>query len=120
MALADSAPALRDALEVWATAWARQDVPTYLAAYAPTYSPPGKKRADWERERRERLTQPVFVRVAVDEVTVQEAAGAHPRVRFVQRYESERYEEKSSKVLTFGKYEGRWLIEKEENSRLAR
>jgi hypothetical protein len=113
----DQTLALRDAVDTWLAAWSRQDVAGYLAAYAPAYVPPGRKRAEWERERRERIRQPVFIRVHAEEMKV-EAAGTRPRVSFLQRYESERYEEKSRKVLTFVKQEGRWLIEKEENVRL--
>jgi uncharacterized protein YchJ len=116
----DLSLALREALDSWLGAWARQDVDAYIGQYAAGYAPPGRKRAEWERERRERLRQPVFIRVAAEEVSVQAADSARPRVTFVQRYESERYEEKSRKVLTFVKQGGRWLIEKEENLRLAR
>jgi len=116
----DLSLALREALDAWLGAWARQDVEAYIGQYAPGYAPPGRKRAEWERERRERLKQPVFIRVAAEEVSVQGGDSARPRMTFVQRYESERYEEKSRKVLTFVKQGGRWLIEKEENLRLAR
>ena len=115
---ADATFALRDALDTWLAAWSRQDVPGYLAQYVPNYAPPGKKRAEWEKERGERLKAPVFIRVGADEVKVQGEGATRARVSFVQKYESERYEEKSRKVLTFVKQDGRWLIEKEENSRM--
>jgi len=101
-------------------AWRRQDVAAYLSSYAPDFTMPGKKRAAWEAERRQRLTHPVFIRVSADALEVHDAASARPSVSFIQHYESESYEEKSRKVLTFVKVAGRWLIEREENSVLPR
>ena len=122
----DSSPAarspegeLRDAVDAWLGAWRQKDAAAYIAHYTADFAPPGKKREAWVSERRERLQQPVFIRVVLTDMQVQDAQGAHPRVSFVQEYESERYSEKSRKVLTFVSQDGRWLIEKEENAKLA-
>ena len=112
--------ALRDAVDDWLSAWRQKDAAAYIAHYTADYAPPGKKHQAWAGERRERLAQAVFIRVNIDEVQVQDAQSTHPKVSFVQEYESERYSEKSRKVLTFVSQGGRWLIEKEENAKLAR
>ena len=112
--------ALRDAVDDWLSAWRQKDAAAYIAHYTADYAPPGKKRQAWVGERRERLAQPVFIRISIDDVQVLDAQSAHPKVSFVQDYESERYSEKSRKVLTFVSQGGRWLIEKEDNAKLAR
>lgn len=112
--------ALRDTIDDWLSTWRQKDAAAYLAHYTADFAPPGKKHQTWAGERRERLAQPVFIRISIDEVQVQDAQSAHPKVSFVQEYESERYSEKSRKVLTFVSQGGRWLIEKEDNAKLAR
>ncbi|MDB5806407.1 MAG: repeat-containing protein [Betaproteobacteria bacterium] len=112
--------ALRDAVDEWLSAWRQKDAAAYIARYTADFAPPGKKHEAWAGERRERLVQPVFIRVVLTDVQVHDGQSAHPKVSFVQEYESERYSEKSRKVLTFVKQSGNWLIEKEENARLAR
>jgi len=117
---ADASVVLRDTLASWLDAWRRQDVAAYLSHYTADFTAPGKTRDVWESERRQRLRRPQFIRVSAADVQVQDPAGARPRVSFVQRYESENYDETSRKLLTFVKQGGRWLIEKEENTRMAR
>jgi hypothetical protein len=120
VAAQDDNQALRAALDAWLEDWRKQDVAAYLAHYAPGFLVPGKSHAAWERERRQRIGRAVFIRVAADQVRVQAADEARPRVEFMQSYESESYQETSRKVLTFVKDHGRWLIEKEENKALQR
>ena len=116
----DEAPALREALAAWLDDWRKQNVDAYLAHYAPDYAPAGKKRAVWEKERRERLAKPGSIAVDAQEVELRATDSARPKIAFVQSYKSDRYEEKSRKALTFVKRNGRWLIAREENTPLPR
>jgi hypothetical protein len=119
-AAADVARALRETVEAWADAWRKKDATAYVAHYAADYALPGENHAAWAVARHKRLKLPVFIHVTLEEVKVEDAQGAHPRVSFVQKYESDRYRETSRKTLTFVKQGGRWLIGKEENAKLAR
>jgi len=116
----DEAPALREALAAWLDDWRKQNVDAYLSHYAPDYAPAGKKREVWEKERRERLATPSSIAVDAQEVELRATESARPKIAFVQSYKSDRYEEKSRKVLTFVKRNGRWLIAREENAPLPR
>jgi hypothetical protein len=116
----DRAAALRAALDAWLKDWSKQDVAAYLAHYASTFSAVGKSRIAWERERRQRLSQSAFIRVSAANVRGEDGGSAHPRLVFEQSYESDSYQEKSRKVLTFVQEDGRWLIEKEQSSALPR
>ena len=112
----DDLPALRQVLDAWLADWSRRDVPAYFAHYAPTYVAAGKAREDWEKARGERIKRARFIRVAAEGVQVREAGSARPQLVFTQRYESDSYKERSHKILTLVKLDGRWLIEKEENT----
>src|SRR5690348_6683876 len=64
---ADESAEVLKALNGWAQAWSKKDADGYLAHYAPTFDPPGRQsRADWEKERRQRIEAPKSISVSVD------------------------------------------------------
>jgi hypothetical protein len=111
-------PALRQVLDDWLADWCRRDAAAYFAHYAASYVAPGKGREEWERTRRQRIEQARFIRVVAEQVQVRAADSARPQLVFTQDYASDRYKERSRKVLTLVKQDGRWLIEREENTPL--
>ncbi len=116
----DDSPALKQVLDDWLADWNRRDAPAYFAHYVPGDVAVGKPREEWQRARSERIKRARYIRVAAEEVQVREAGSPHPRLIFTQRYESDTYKERSRKVLTLVKLDGRWLIEKEENTEARR
>jgi tetratricopeptide (TPR) repeat protein len=113
---ANSNKQVLDAVQGWASAWSRRDVPAYLAAYAPNFKTPGNTpRNKWEHDRRARIEGKSSIKVTVDapQVTVN---GDSATVTFRQRYDSDRLDVVSRKTLVFGRVNGKWLIREERSS----
>ncbi len=106
-------PAVIAAVGNWAKAWSNQDVEAYLSHYAPDFTTAGLGRSDWEQQRRERLTRPKFIMVAIDEPVVSFSGDNTAQVRFRQHYQSDTIDSKGYKTLTLDKSGDRWLIVKE-------
>lgn len=104
---------VQDAVQAWAQAWSSQNMPRYLSAYAPDYTP-GKSitRAAWEAERAARITGRQFVRVKVSNFSF-ESTGPKVVVRFSQMYESDNIFSNTRKRLELVQLEGRWKITRE-------
>ena len=99
----------------WAQAWSSQDVSAYLRHYATGFeTPDGMSRADWEKQRRDRLTRPKFIKVSVSEAVVSVSGEKSASVRFKQRYQSDTIDSSGYKTLTLTKSAGSWLIVKEQ------
>ncbi len=98
----------------WAGAWSKQNVETYLAFYAQDFkTPKGEARSEWEAARKERISSPKKIEVAVEspKVTLKDQNTAV--VSFRQTYRSDNLNIRSSKTLVMVRNEGRWLIQQE-------
>jgi tetratricopeptide (TPR) repeat protein len=106
-----------NAVRGWASAWSAQDADGYLAAYSPKFQPDeGKSRREWERERRERVTAPSYVKVEVSEPAVIINGDGTAEVKFRQSYDSNRLKSHSvRKTLTLAKTKSGWQITRERN-----
>jgi tetratricopeptide (TPR) repeat protein len=106
-----------NAVRGWASAWSAQDADGYLAAYSPKFLPDeGKSRREWERERRERVTAPSYVKVEVSEPAVIINSDGTAEVKFRQSYDSNRLKSHSvRKTLTLAKTKSGWQITRERN-----
>ena len=108
------AAVLRTPVELWAQAWADQDVERYLGAYAPGFRPPqGNSREEWEMLRRERVTEPKNIQVSVSEMNVLRRNDGRAAVTFRQDYRSDRYQDSVRKRLELVQDGERWLIAEE-------
>jgi RND family efflux transporter MFP subunit len=113
------APALREdevmqAVGGWAKAWSDQDVPGYLAHYAPQFeTPPGMSRAAWEAERMARIAKPRTIAVAIESPQVRFEGDGRAVVTFAQRYRSDAFETQVQKTLILVRSGSRWLIHQE-------
>ncbi len=105
--------AVTDAVDNWAAAWAARDIPRYLSAYAPDFTPEQGTRADWEKLRRERIGKADKLRVAVSELQVSSYSPGRATANFQQSYQSANHSEKSKKILELREVGGRWLITRE-------
>ncbi len=109
------------ALERWAIAWSDRDVDRYLDAYAPDYLPEdGSSRAAWEAERRQRLTRPAWIKVELNEITVDDRNAGEVTVSVVQDYEAPNYRDRTHKAITLVERDGRWLIREEKSLKTQR
>src|SRR5712691_806260 len=102
------------AVRAWAGAWSKQDVDAYLAFYAKDFkTPKGETRAEWEAARKQRISTPKKIEVAVDspKVTLKGDNGAV--VSFRQAYRSDGLKINGNKTLHLVRSDGRWLIQQE-------
>lgn len=106
------------AVVAWAEAWSRKDAEAYLGSYAKDFrTPKGEPRADWEKQRRERIVAPKSIAVKIDNERVTPVADGHVRVTFRQDYQSDVFSGSATKTLLMGKSEdGRWRILQEQVS----
>ena len=101
------------AIELWRAAWAKKDIATYLASYAPDFKQAGMTRARWEAQRRDRLSKPATVTLNVMNPQITLVGDKGAVVVFTQHYESGPVKEAGRKTLTLGNTGGRWLIREE-------
>lgn len=97
------------AVNRWAKAWASQDVNAYLAAYANDYTADGMSRADWEAQRRARITAPQSISVTLSDLVV-EPQGDTATASFRQSYRSDRLKSTVRKTLKLAQRDGEWRI----------
>ncbi len=99
------------AVRAWASAWSGQRVSAYLAAYSRDFQPPdGLTRAEWETQRRERLSRPSFIRVTIAFLDSKPVGDDRTEVRFIQEYESNSFADKVTKTLVLVWEDGEWKI----------
>lgn len=107
---ADATTEITRAIELWAAAWSRKDIKTYLAAYARDFkTPAGESRSAWDAEREKRINKPGAIQVSVENLRVT-LDGDTATAKFRQHYKSATLKTSSNKVLQLGKRDGRWLI----------
>jgi Tfp pilus assembly protein PilF/ketosteroid isomerase-like protein len=105
--------ALRQSLQAWASAWSRQDMRDYLDSYADDFEPPaGMRRAQWEADRRLKITSKRKIAVDILQLEVQ-VRGSTATTRFRQLYTSDSLKVSSRKTLQWVWREGRWRIRSE-------
>lgn len=104
-----------ETVEAWAKAWSSKDVDAYLAFYAKDFKTPGgEPRAEWEKGRRQRITAPKNITVAVSAFKVRFATDSQSTATFRQSYSSDVINPVVTiKALVMTKVDGRWLIQQE-------
>ena len=101
------------AVRSWAGAWSARNVKDYLAAYGKDFNPPGAmSRAEWETERRQRITSKSKISVKLDNLTVS-VNGNKATAKFRQDYKANGLATSSRKSLDLVKSGDRWVIVKE-------
>jgi tetratricopeptide (TPR) repeat protein len=106
------------AVRGWASAWSKQDADRYISTYSSSFKPDdGKSRREWERERRDRVTSPSYVKVEVAEAAVVMNSDGTADVKFRQNYDSSKLKNHSvRKTLSLVKTGAGWQIVRERNS----
>ncbi|MFQ5524796.1 MAG: TIGR02266 family protein [Thermoanaerobaculia bacterium] len=104
---------IRQALSDWSSAWSNQDVDGYLAAYSREFEPPGTTRAAWQTLRRDRITEPRFIRVSIARLDIQRVQDNLVTASFSQSYRSDRFSDTVGKELQMVWEDGGWKIWRE-------
>jgi Flp pilus assembly protein TadD/ketosteroid isomerase-like protein len=108
--------AVLETVQAWAQAWSRKDVDAYLGFYAKDFrTPKGEARADWEKQRRQRILAPKSIAVSIDAPRVSREGDAQAKVSFRQTYKSNTFSASGPKTLSMVRSEdGRWRIRQEQ------
>lgn len=109
---------IRRAVMQWADAWSRRDAASYLAFYAVDFIPPeGMRRADWEAQRKSRLSKYHSIKITLRNVKISYLGGNAASVSFAQDFRADNHMEiRTQKELGLKNTQGRWLIVSEKNS----
>lgn len=102
---------VESALKAWASAWSKQDMDGYFAAYAKDFNG-GKTRKAWEQERRDRITSKRNISVKISGIKV-DVSGNKATVRFHQDYKADSLSVSSGKRMELVRSGNNWLIVKE-------
>lgn len=95
----------------WANAWAAQDVDGYINAYAAGYQPSANMSHNaWRDQRHDRLTKPTFIKVTLSDVQTRLTDKTTAQVTFNQRYQSNTYQDSTTKQLTLERMGNAWRI----------
>ena len=101
-------------MQHWAQAWSNQDADDYLTFYGEKFIPPaGKKRADWEDQRRTRLTTPKDILISLDDFQLIPQKNNRVQIKVVQKYQSDLMTDQFLKVFDLQKTEKSWEILRE-------
>jgi outer membrane protein assembly factor BamE len=98
------------AVQQWAAAWSAKNARQYLAFYAPEFKPEGMSRADWEKQRVDRISRPKAAKVELSNLKVGVLDDSHAAVTFTQTYRSDLHQDVMRKTLQMEKVKGVWLI----------
>ncbi|MGQ0596158.1 tetratricopeptide repeat protein [Aquabacterium sp.] len=102
---------IESSLKAWASAWSKQDMDSYFAAYAKDFNG-GKTRKAWEQDRRDRITSKRSISVKISGIKV-DVSGNKATVRFHQDYKADSLSISSGKRLEMVRSGNNWLIVKE-------
>ena len=111
---ANNADEVLRAVTAWARAWETNDVPGYLAHYAPDFqTPKGMSRKAWEAERKSRIAKPRKIEVQIDSPKVRFDEKNKAIVSFRQRYKSGSLDVTGGKTLVMIRNGDKWQIQQE-------
>jgi tetratricopeptide (TPR) repeat protein len=108
---AEATKQVREAVNRWASAWSRQDIDDYIAAYHPSFNG-GKSRSAWIKDRKARILGKSKISVTVSGLSVQ-IEGDRADVQFRQRYRSDRLDADTKKKMRLVRVGNKWLIDRE-------
>lgn len=107
-------PAIRARIDAWTRAWTAGNFDAYRALYTTDFQPgKGRSTADWEAERRQRVTQAKSPRIRIDNLTTRSSDASRVVVQFTQRYTAAQYQDTVQKQLEWVKADGQWKIARE-------
>jgi len=102
-------------LQQWAKAWSDKDVDRYIGFYAPTFIPgKGMSLSSWQEQRRKRISAPRSISIEILEPNVIMLENNKARVRFIQKYRSNTYQDTTRKAIEMIHMDGSWRFVREQ------
>lgn len=110
----DSSREVSETIMAWAAAWSAQNTDKYLSYYAADFkTPDGETRAVWDAARRDRISKPKYIQVAIRLTTILFTDSTHATVKFRQTYRASHLKTSGNKTLLLVKSGDNWLIQEE-------
>ena len=104
-------------VRTWAAAWSAQQPDDYIACYAPSFSPPGLSRQQWEAQRRARIRAPASIAVKTLDLAVEVLDSKRARAVFRQNYETDTKRLFTWKTMELERLPEGWRIVSERTGR---
>lgn len=105
--------AITTVLQGWAAAWSEKAVDLYLVFYADNYAPDGLSHQDWEAQRRQRIQAPKWIQVELSDFQVEAVKEDEARVRLIQQYRADNYQDRTRKEIRLRHTPDGWRIVEE-------
>jgi tetratricopeptide (TPR) repeat protein len=101
-------------LEKWRKSWVSGDVEKYISMYQKNYSPRGKTRNAWVKNRQQKVVKSKKIKVEIKNAQVYiNDSQTKANIRFDQNYSSSNYTDGVLKRLYWIKIKGQWYINRE-------
>lgn len=100
-------------LQGWAAAWSGKAVNLYLSFYTDNYAPAGMTHEQWQVQRDSRLQAPKWIQVTLSDFQVEAIKDDEARVRLIQQYKADNYQDKTRKELRLQHTPDGWRIVEE-------
>lgn len=102
------------AMKDWAAAWSTRNIPAYLDAYAPDFTPvAGISHQSWAAKRKEIITRAKEISLDLSKLKIVVHSPQHATANFQQDYHSTAYTDSVLKTLEWKKSGERWRIVRE-------
>jgi hypothetical protein len=106
---------LLKSLQGWSDAWSHQNIERYLSYYGQVFSPKNEQTfSKWKETRRRKLERPDWIKINIQNITIERQNSEQIQVTFEQTYHSDSYEDKVVKRLQMVQEDYLWKIASEE------
>jgi tetratricopeptide (TPR) repeat protein len=109
---ADDVQAALAAVEAWRSAWNRQDLPAYFAAYSPDFDFGSRfdTLAQWRKYKQWVIRKRAFIQVSLENIEAKPLSGGVIRLVFLQHFRSDSYNSDDIKELLLRRSPDGWKI----------
>lgn len=111
-AIQDGIKAAMEAVEVWRSAWSRQDVPAYFAAYSDAFDFGARfeTRQQWQQYKQRVITKRAFIRVTLEHIEAKKLTNGEIRLVFLQHFRSDSFNSDDMKEILLRQAQDGWKI----------
>lgn len=101
-------------VSAWAKEWSDQNLDGYFAVYSNQFDPEGGQSLEaWIRERQDRVSSPNSISVRISNLRIETTGSDTANAKFLQRYESGNYNDRTAKTLRLRREAEGWRIVRE-------
>lgn len=109
--------AIHSALEGWRLAWINKDWDGYVKHYGKSFKGDAKTRKAWLKQRKDKIQHGKSIKLELSNIIIKNVKKDKFDVEFTQSYQSDSYNDKGTKVLTFKHEKNLWIIIQEKFKR---